>query len=129
MEERLKQILELFQVTLQRRRQCSQPALHQRVDAQHGGAHVHHSTAAHGGRRGYCQIGHLKHHSAAQCTYIRELDNLAAAEAELLVVVQHGVHVLDPDGVHGPIEHVPPLVGVFCRGAHSDQGGQDAVGP
>jgi len=62
-------------------------------------------------------------------TYISQLDNFAAAETELLVVVQHRVHVLDPDGIHRAVEHVPPLVFACRRRADTDQRRQDAVSP
>jgi len=42
--------------------------------------------------------------------YFGEFDDLSAAEAELLVVVEHRVHVLDPDGVDRSVKHVPALV-------------------
>ena len=43
----------------------------------------------------------------------RELDALAVGQAQHLVVVQHRVHVLDPQGVHRPVAD-DPLV-VLCR--------------
>ena len=58
-----------------------------------------------------------------------ELDDLPGAEAQLLVVVQHRVHVLNPDGVHWPIEHVPLLAGVGGDGPHPDEGGEDPICP
>jgi len=61
--------------------------------------------------------------------YFGELDDLSAAEAELLVVVQDGVHVLDPDGVDRTIEHVPALVLARRRRADANQRRKDAVSP
>ena len=42
--------------------------------------------------------------------YVCEFDDLSAAQTELLVVIQHSVHVLNPHGVHGSVKHVPALV-------------------
>ena len=39
------------------------------------------------------------------------LYNLPRHEAELLVVVQHSVHVLDPNRVHRPVKDQPLAVG------------------
>jgi hypothetical protein len=52
---------------------------------------------------------------------------------ELLVVVEHSVHVLDPEGVHWAVKHDPLLVGVvvellLLRGVPVGKG-QDAVAP
>ena len=62
-------------------------------------------------------------------TDLCELDDLPGAEAQLLVVVEHRVHVLNPDGVHWPIEHVPLLAGVGGDGPHPDEGGEDPICP
>lgn len=61
--------------------------------------------------------------------HLRELDDLPRAEAQLLVVIQHRVHVLNPDGVHRPIEHVPLLVGVGGDGPSPDERGENPVCP
>ena len=58
-----------------------------------------------------------------------EFDDLPRAEAQLLVVIQHCVHVLYPDGIHWPIKHVPFLVGVSSNGPGSDEGGENPVCP
>lgn len=62
-------------------------------------------------------------------THLCELDDLPRAEAQLLVVVQHRVHVLNPDGIHWPIEHVPLLIGVGGDGPRPDEGGEDPICP
>ena len=61
--------------------------------------------------------------------YLGEFDDLAGAETELLVVIQHCVHVLDPDGVHWPVEHIPPLVIILSCSPDSDQRRQDPISP
>ena len=40
-----------------------------------------------------------------------QLDDLAAHQTQLLVVVQHRVHVLNPDGVHRAVKYQPLPVG------------------
>ena len=37
-----------------------------------------------------------------------ELDTFAVSKAECHVIVQDGVHVLDPKGVDGPVKYRPP---------------------
>lgn len=61
--------------------------------------------------------------------HLCELDDLPRAEAQLLVVVQHRVHVLNPDGIHRPVEHVPLLVGVGGADPHPDEGGENPICP
>eukprot|EP00959_Pyramimonas_sp_CCMP1952_P217802 4555116-Pyramimonas_sp.AAC.1 len=87
--------------------------------------HVHHAAAGHGRRRGHRQIGHLEDH-------VHEAlhgDDLPTVETQLLVVVQHGVHVLDPDGVHGSVEHYPLAVGGGVAAGVAEQARQYAVRP
>ena len=49
------------------------------------------------------QVLNLEHH-----VYVRrELDALAVGQTEHLVVVQYGVHVLDPESVHRAITDHP----------------------
>eukprot|EP00964_Phaeocystis_antarctica_P042671 scaffold24462_cov48-Phaeocystis_antarctica.AAC.3 len=85
-----------------------------------------------GGRRGDAKVLDLKHDAVV----LGEGDDLAGVEAELLVVVEDGVHVLDPDGVDGAVEvhpldlillH-PRLLRVGLRYV-TDEHGADAVGP
>lgn len=64
-----------------------------------------------------------------QPAHLCEFDDLPRAEAQLLVVIQHCVHVLYPDGIHWPIKHVPFLVGVSSNGPGSDEGGENPVCP
>ena len=45
--------------------------------------------------------------------YLGQFDDFSAAQTELLVVVKNSVHVLDPDGVNGTVEHVPLLIHVL----------------
>lgn len=61
--------------------------------------------------------------------HLCEFDDLPRAEAQLLVVIQHGVHVLYPDSIHRPVKHVPFLVGVRCNGPGPDEGGENPICP
>ena len=49
------------------------------------------------------EVLHLEDHAVRLC----QRDDLARVQAELLVVVQHRVHVLDPDRVDGAVEDHP----------------------
>lgn len=59
----------------------------------------------------------------------RELDDLPGSEAELLVVVQHGVHVLDPESVHRSVENQPFPVEINGSGKGAVGHRQNAVAP
>lgn len=50
-------------------------------------------------------------------------------EGEELVVVEHGVEVLDPDGVHGPIGDDPRVVGVGLLVVLGPHGREHTRGP
>ena len=57
------------------------------------------------------------------------LDDFAAHEAQLLVVVEHGVHVFDPDGIDRPVKHNPLAVGALIGRCDAVVDRQDAVAP
>ena len=48
----------------------------------------------------------LEHHMYGWC----KLDSLAVGQTEHLVVIQHSVHVLNPQGVNWPIADHPLVV-------------------
>jgi len=58
-----------------------------------------------------------------------ELDDLATVEAELLIVIEYCVHVLDPDCINWTIENDPLSVYAFRFSAVPDLDGEHAVGP
>jgi hypothetical protein len=62
-----------------------------------------HTTARDGCRRGNCQILNLKDHIHQAL----HGNNLSTVEAELLVVIQNCVHVLNPDGIHRSAHKAP----------------------
>lgn len=68
-----------------------------------GGLHVDHTTSTHRSRGGLQQIHDLKNHAHA----VTHLNDLTAIEAQLLVIIQYRVHVLNPDSVHRPVEDDP----------------------
>ena len=62
-------------------------------------------------------------------TDIREFDDFSAAETELLVVIQHSVHVLNPHSIHWAIKHVPSLVIIIGSCPKTDHRGENAICP
>ena len=68
--------------------------------------HKDHAAAADRRRRSHLQVLHLEHHVHRG----RHLDALRVGEAEHAIVVQHGVHVLDPHRVHGAVEQDPRAI-------------------
>ena len=75
------------------------------------GLDIDHAAARDGRGRGDGEVLDLEHDAVR----LGERDDLARVEAELLIVVEHCVHVLDPDGVDGAVEHHP--LDVFLRDA------------
>lgn len=59
----------------------------------------------------------------------RELDDLSRREAELLVIVQYRVHVLDPKCVHRTVEDQPLSIQINGHGKGSVGHRQNAVAP
>ena len=59
----------------------------------------------------------------------RHLDDFTAHQTQLLVVVQHRVHVLDPHGVDRPVEHDPLAVGRRQRRVLTERVRRYAVRP
>mmetsp|Transcript_14390 Transcript_14390/g.42318 ORF Transcript_14390/g.42318 Transcript_14390/m.42318 type:complete len:557 (-) Transcript_14390:122-1792(-) len=84
-------------------RERVEPRCEQRLPADLRWLDVHHAAARDGGRRGYGQVLDLENHRHVG----GHGNHLARHEAELLVVVQHRVHVLDPDRVDGAVEDHP----------------------
>mmetsp|Transcript_13252 Transcript_13252/g.37454 ORF Transcript_13252/g.37454 Transcript_13252/m.37454 type:complete len:371 (-) Transcript_13252:638-1750(-) len=106
-------------------REPAQPALNYRPPSQQAGLHVDHAAAGDGGRGCNCQILHLEDH-------VHEAlhgDDLAAVQAQLFVVVQHCVHVLDPDGVYGTVQNKPLANGRSLPGKVTELHGKHPIGP
>ena len=77
--------------------------LQNRPPFQSGAAHVHHAHARHGGRGGVVDVVGLKENLAVW----RHGDAVAVGQGERLVVVQHRVQILNPDGIHGTVHDQP----------------------
>ena len=102
-----------------------QPTLNQGLQPQRPWLHLHHAAARYGGGGGHGQILNFEHHG--HCG--REGEDLSGVEAELLVVVQDGVHALNPQCVDGAVADDPVLLRaeVFYGLAH--ELGQNSVSP
>mmetsp|Transcript_1346 Transcript_1346/g.3905 ORF Transcript_1346/g.3905 Transcript_1346/m.3905 type:complete len:203 (+) Transcript_1346:6957-7565(+) len=87
--------------------------------------HEHHATPRNRGRRRDSEVLHLKHHGGDRA----QLDDLPAVQTELLVIVQHRIHVFDPHRIDRAIEHDPLAVRHACVGSVAHREGQYAVGP
>lgn len=61
--------------------------------------------------------------------YLCHLDDFARTETQLLVVIQHRVHVLNPESINWPIKHVPLLASVSGHGSLPDERGKDSICP
>ena len=88
------------------------PAFEERDPADRTRLHLDHAAARHGGRGGGLQVHGLEDHVPG----LGHRDDLARVQAELAVVVEHGVHVLDPDRVDGAVEVQPLAVLVLGLG-------------
>lgn len=58
---------------------------------------------AYSSRGGYFQIHGFKHKIGG----VGQLDDLSTHQTQLLVVIQHSVHVLNPDGIHRAVKDQP----------------------
>ena len=105
-----KRLRSLSLVRREARGQRVEPRGEQRLPAELRRLDVDHAAARHGRGRGDGEVLHLEDHRHGR----GHGDHLARHEAELLVVVEHRVHVLDPDGVDGPVEEHPLAVGDAC---------------
>ena len=104
--DRVEDLAELVDVRLEQIGQRLQVGVEQRRETHRGRLHVNHAASRNRRRGRHRQVLNLEHHRHRRA----HLNDLARDEAQLLVIVQHGVHVLDPDGVHGAVEHEPLLV-------------------
>jgi hypothetical protein len=100
---------EQLRVLRQLLRQVGHKRLHQRQPAKLLGLQEDHPATGNRGRRRIGQVLHLEHHRHPIC----QLDDLSTRQAELLVVVQDSVHVLNPYCVHGPVEDHPLALSHF----------------
>ena len=99
-------ILLLLFVVVEVRREGVLPGLIQGPPAYLSRLQVDHTASRYCGRRRLLQVHRLEHHIHV----VRHLNDFSAHQAELLVVIEHGVHVLNPDGIDGSIEDKPALI-------------------
>ena len=85
--------------------QLLNPGVNEGLIADRARLHVNHTAAGHSGRRSDRQVLYFEHH----CHVVGERDDLSGVKAELLIVVEHSVHGLNPEGIDGAIEHDPML--------------------
>ena len=77
-----------------------QPGLEDRGPSELVWLQVDHAASTDSRGRGLVEVGDLEEHSHV----VGHLDDLSVVEAEHLVVVEDGVHVLDPISGHRPVE-------------------------
>ena len=105
------------------KRKSQTATLQDGIPVQDGATHEHHAIARHCGWRSVVDVVHLKDDLAVG----RHGDAVTVSQGQGLVVVQHRVQVLDPDGVHRPIKHQPHVLTLhtggenvtFCRVLHN----------
>ena len=68
-------------------------------------AHVDHAVARHGGRGGVVDVVGLEDDLAVW----RHGDAVTVRQSECLVVVQHRVQILNPNGVHWAVQNQPDV--------------------
>ena len=65
------------------------------------------------GRGCYSQIHGFEDEIGSVC----KLDNLTTHETEFLIIIQHSVHVLNPDSINRTIKYQPLSIGGLAREA------------
>mmetsp|Transcript_439 Transcript_439/g.1392 ORF Transcript_439/g.1392 Transcript_439/m.1392 type:complete len:420 (+) Transcript_439:6123-7382(+) len=106
-------------------REALQPRLEYGVEPQRPRLHVDHAAPRDGRGRRDGQVLGLEHHRHR----VRQRHDFARRQTELLVVVEHGVHVLDPDRVDGAVEEHPLQIGRLVLDAEPHDVRKDAVLP
>ena len=129
--------------------QLLEPAPHKWLQPQDARLQVDHATPTDSGWGGHSEVLHFKHHGhclwrergeglgfgglgsgvCGTSVYLCEFDDLSAAEAKFLVVIQHSVHALNPDCIHWTIKHIPLLVRRVSSHSLPHKSCQDTVSP
>jgi len=110
---------------LERGRNNFHPRFDKRLNSDSSRLHVHHTAAGNSSRRSHSQIFDLEHH----CHVFTQGNNLTRVEAQLLVIIEHSVHRLNPQSVDRAIEHDPVLVRVGILTSVSDKASSNTVHP
>mmetsp|Transcript_10932 Transcript_10932/g.12860 ORF Transcript_10932/g.12860 Transcript_10932/m.12860 type:complete len:895 (-) Transcript_10932:5695-8379(-) len=121
-----------FDVLLEQRlKNCSllwtpscQPRLGQRLPPKLSLGHVNNTGARHRGGGGIVQVLRLEHrlHQWAHG------DTVTIGKGQDLVVIEHSVQVLNPDSVHGAVQHDPCVLVLVLRSA-APQHRKHTIGP
>ena len=83
-----------------------EPTLENRSPFHHGRAHEDHAVARDGGRRRVVDVVNLEENLGVGC----HRNAIAVRQCQRLVVVQHRVQVLDPDGVNRSVKNQPHII-------------------
>lgn len=86
---------------------------------------VDHTASRHSGRRCHSQIIHLEHHR--ECSW--QLDTLTIRQTQHLIVIEHGVKVLNPESVDWSVKLNPFLHIRSISDIASDNGSNNTVSP
>ena len=81
------------------------------------GLEIHHSASRNSSRTCFQQVLNFKYYTHL----VSEFDSLSIRHTKLLVIVQNGVHVLNPEGINWPIEENPIQIYTFILVAFSKQ--------
>lgn len=101
------------------------PRVDDGLPAEVDGLEVDHAASGDCGRRGNGQVVYLEHHGEGCGKFY----SLSIRKTEHLVVVEDGVHVLNPEGIDWPVKD-NPLFGVrVVSHVRSNNGSHDAVSP
>mmetsp|Transcript_8712 Transcript_8712/g.14814 ORF Transcript_8712/g.14814 Transcript_8712/m.14814 type:complete len:985 (-) Transcript_8712:5078-8032(-) len=119
----VKEPRQVLNVVGQTDRQAAQPDVTYRGPANVAGLTEDHADTGHGGRGGLLQVLGFEEHRHG----VAHLDDLTRGEAELLVVVEHRVHVFNPHRIDRSVKHHPLAVGRRVLGALAEGHGQDSL--
>lgn len=64
-----------------------------------------------------------------EMSYLCHLDYFPWTETQLLIVIQHCVHVLNPQSINWPIKHVPLPTSISSHGSPPNERGKDPICP
>lgn len=79
------------------------PTFDKWIPAQLFSGQVNHSAPADSCGAGDCQILDFEQHPH----FVAQFDSLSVCETKHHVIIQHGIHVFDPQRVHGTVENHP----------------------
>lgn len=89
------------------------------------GLHINHTTSTNGSRRSHSQVLNLEHHGHMR----GEGQDLPRVETQFLIIIEHSVHIFDPQSIDRPIKHDPMFLRWPIRTAFSYCVRKDSVSP